>query len=86
MRVFVLTRFEKSFGITGLYVALVISSVLFGLSHLYQRMGTAITTGISGFVFGIIFIHRRSATEIITVHAFSDVLSILAAYQLAGHG
>ena len=86
MRVFVLTRFQKAFGSTGLYFALVSSSFIFGLGHLYQGIGSAITTGISGLILGIIFIRRRSAIELIITHAVSDVLSILAAYQLAGHG
>jgi membrane protease YdiL (CAAX protease family) len=85
LRIFVLTRFEKAFRGPGLYLALICSSVVFGFGHLYQGPGTAISTGVSGLVMGIIFIRRRSALEVITVHAFSDVLAILAAYQLAGH-
>ena len=83
MRIFMLTRFEKRFGQYGLYFALAFSSLVFGLGHLYQSTGTAISTGISGLVFGVLYIKRRSAIEVITIHAFSDVLAILGAYQLA---
>lgn len=83
MRIFVLTRFEKRFKQYGLYIALIISSLVFGIGHLYQGVGTAISTGISGLVLGIIYIRRRSAVEVITIHAFSDVLAILGAFRLA---
>lgn len=82
MRIFVLTRFENRFGQVGLYIALTVSSLLFGMGHLYQGTGTAITTSLSGLVMGIIYIRRRKALEVITIHAFSDVLSILAAFYL----
>jgi membrane protease YdiL (CAAX protease family) len=82
-RIFVLTRFEKAFQRPGLYVALIFSSVIFGIGHLYQGTGAAISTGIYGVVIGLIFIRRRSALEVITAHAFSDVLAILAATLLA---
>jgi uncharacterized protein len=83
MRIFTLTRFQKRFGQAGLYFALVISSFIFGAGHLYQGIGPAISTGISGLILGSIYIRRNSAIEIITIHAFSDVLSVLMAYQLA---
>lgn len=86
MRIFVLTRFEKVWGKTGLYIALLFSSVVFGLGHLYQGTSGAISTGIYGLVIGLIYIRRRSAIEVMTAHAFSDVLGIVGAYLLAGHG
>ncbi len=85
VRIFMLTRFQKKFGHAGLYFALVFSSFLFGAGHLYQGIGSAISTGISGLILGYLFIRRNSAIEIITIHAFSDVLAILAAFQLASH-
>ncbi len=83
MRIFMLTRFQKKFGQLGLYIALACSSLVFGLGHLYQGTGTAISTGISGLVFGVFYIKRKSAIEVITIHAFSDVLAILGAYLLS---
>lgn len=85
VRMFILTRFENTFGKVGLYGALVVSSVIFGVGHLYQGTGTAIGTAFSGLTLGLIYIKRRSAFELITIHAISDILAILAAYGLAGH-
>ena len=85
VRIFVLTRFQKKFQQYGLYFALICSSFLFGFGHLYQGAGAAISTGISGLLLGIIYIRRRSALEVIAMHAFNDVFAILAAYQLMSH-
>ena len=85
MRIFTLTRFQRLFGQPGLYFALLFSSFIFGLGHLYQGTGTAISTGISGLVMGTVYIRRGSAWEVIIMHAFSDVLAILAAFQLTMH-
>ncbi len=84
VRIFILTRFQKKFHQCGLYFALICSSVVFGVGHLYQGTGSAISTGISGLILGIVYIKRRSALEVITLHAFTDVFGILAAYQLNG--
>ena len=85
VRIFMLTRFQKRFGQAGLYFALFCSSFLFGAGHLYQGIGSAISTGVAGLILGCLFIRRNSAIEVITMHAFSDVLAILAAYKLASH-
>jgi membrane protease YdiL (CAAX protease family) len=85
MRIFILTRFEKRFNKAGLYFALVCSSIIFGMGHLYQGTGSAISTGIYGLILGGVYIKRRSAIELITIHAFSDILAIFMAYQLASH-
>ena len=60
--------------------------MVFGIGHLYQGVGTAISVGLSGLVLGAIYIKRRSAIEVITIHAFSDILAILGAYKLASSG
>jgi membrane protease YdiL (CAAX protease family) len=83
VRIFILTRFQKKFHCYGLYFALICSSLLFGIGHIYQGAGAAISTGISGLTLGIIYIIRKSALEVIAIHAFTDVFAILAAYQLA---
>jgi membrane protease YdiL (CAAX protease family) len=82
-RIFVLTRFEKWLGRPGLVLAVVISSVVFGLGHLYQGVGTAIGTGISGVVLSLVYLRKRSAIEAITAHAFSDILAVVAATFLS---
>lgn len=82
-RIFVLTRFEKRFGRPGLVFALVASSAMFGWGHLYQGVGTAIGTGLSGMTLGLLYLRRRSALEPMAVHACADVLAVLAATLLA---
>jgi membrane protease YdiL (CAAX protease family) len=82
-RIFILTRFEKWLGRPGLILAAVLSSAMFGYGHLYQGLGSAISTGVSGLVFVLVYLRRRSALEPITAHAFSDVLAMAAATMLA---
>ncbi len=82
-RIFVLTRFEKWLGRPGLIIGVVLTSAMFGFGHLYQGLGTAISTAVSGLVFALVYLHRRSALEPVTAHAFSDVLAMLAATVLA---
>ena len=82
-RIFVLTRFEKWLGRPGLVLGAALSSAMFGFGHLYQGLGTAISTAVSGFVFALVYLRRRSALEPIVAHAFSDVLAMLAATMLA---
>ena len=82
-RIFVLTRFEKWLGHPGLILGIVLSSAMFGFGHLYQGLGSAISTAVSGLVFSLAYLRRRSALEPITAHAFSDVLAMLGATMLA---
>jgi uncharacterized protein len=84
-RIFVLTRFEEWLGRRGLVLAVVLSSAMFGYGHLYQGVGTALSTMVSGVVFAFVYLRRRSALEPITAHAFSDVLAVFAATLLARH-
>jgi membrane protease YdiL (CAAX protease family) len=82
-RIFVLTRFEAWLGRRGLVLGVVLSSAMFGYGHLYQGVGTALGTAVSGVVFSLVYLRRRSALEPIAAHAFSDVLAILGATMLA---
>lgn len=82
-RIFVLTRFEKWLGKPGLILGVVLSSVIFGMGHLYQGLGAAISVAVSGVVFALVYLRRRSALEPITAHAFSDVIAMVAATVLA---
>jgi len=82
-RIFIVTRFEKWLGRPGLILGIVLSSAMFGFGHLYQGLGSAIGTAISGAVFSLVYLRRRSALEPITAHAFSDVLAMLGATLLA---
>jgi membrane protease YdiL (CAAX protease family) len=81
-RIFIVTRFERWLGRRGLVLGVALSSVAFGVGHLYQGLGSAISTTVSGAVFSLVYLRRRSAIEPITAHAFSDVLAMLAATML----
>ncbi|MGI8432240.1 MAG: CPBP family intramembrane glutamic endopeptidase [Chthoniobacterales bacterium] len=78
-RIFVLTRFEKWLGRPGLILGVIMSSVMFGFGHLYQGLGIAIGTAISGVTFSLVYLRRRNAIEVMAAHALSDVLAMLAA-------
>lgn len=82
-RIFVITRFEKWLGRPGLVLGVALSSAIFGFGHLYQGLGTALSTAVSGLVFCLVYLRRRSALEPIAAHAFSDVLAMLGATLLA---
>jgi CAAX protease family protein len=82
-RIFIVTRFEKWLGRPGLLLGIALSSTMFGFGHLYQGVGSAIATAVSGMVFSLVYLRRRSALEPITAHAFSDVLAMLGATLLA---
>jgi len=82
-RIFIFTRFEKWLGRPGLVLGIVLSSVMFGLGHLYQGLGIAISTAVSGVLLALVYLRRRSALEAITAHAFSDVLAMLGATMQA---
>jgi membrane protease YdiL (CAAX protease family) len=82
-RIFVLTRFEKWLGRRGLILGVALSSAMFGVAHLYQGLGSAISAAVSGLVFALVYLRRRSALEPIVAHALSDVLAIVAATLLA---
>lgn len=83
-RIFIITRFEHWLGRKGLWLGIVVSSVTFGLGHLYQGIGAAITTAVSAFVFALLYLRKRSALEPIAAHAGSDVLAMVAATLLGG--
>ena len=86
-RIFVLTRFEQWWGRRGLVLGVILSSVMFGLGHLYQGPGVALGTAVSGAVLALLYLRRRSALEPIAAHAISDVFAVLAAtFLVHPHG
>lgn len=82
-RIFVFTRFEQWLGRPGLVLGVILSSVMFGVGHLYQGVGAAVSTAVSGVVFALVFLRRRSALEAMTAHAFSDVLAMVGGAMMA---
>jgi membrane protease YdiL (CAAX protease family) len=84
-RAFILTRFVQWQGRPGLVLAIILSSAMFGLGHLYQGPGVAISTAVSGLVFTLVFLRRRSALEAISAHAFTDILGMVGGAMMAHH-
>ena len=62
-----------------LTVALVVSSVIFGIGHLYQGIAGAVQTVVIGFLLGALFVMTGSLLLPIAVHAVMDlrVLTLL---------
>ena len=81
-RAFVLTRFKKWRGNSTLYFSLGISSILFGLNHLYQGTNMAISAGISGLLFGLVFLRRGSLLEAICCHSLYDIIGVTISYGM----
>ena len=81
-RVFGLTRFEKIFGRPGFVVAAVVGSIVFGISHLYQGVDSAIGTGIQAVLFILIYLRRRRPLEAVAAHAVYDIIGITLAYLI----
>ncbi len=79
-RVFGLTRFEKAFGRSGLVIAAALGSIVFGISHLYQGVDSAIGTGIQALLFILIYLRKRRTLEAVTAHAVYDIIGITLAY------
>jgi membrane protease YdiL (CAAX protease family) len=81
-RAFVLTRFDRLFGRSGLIVALVSDSAVFGLGHLYQGRASALSTAVTGALLGLVFLWRRRVIDAMAVHTLFDLMGIAAAYAL----
>jgi len=60
-----------------LMLALVVSSIVFGVAHLYQGIRGVIETAVMGFLFGMIFLLTGSLLVPIVVHAVIDLRLLL---------
>lgn len=83
-RIFILTRFERLFGRSGLLVALILSSVVFGTGHLYQGVGGMIEATVRGLLRALVYLRRRSALEVVSSHAVYDVISMILGFFIYG--
>jgi membrane protease YdiL (CAAX protease family) len=81
-RIFVLTRFQKLWGKSGLISALVVGSALFGIGHLYQGVGSMITVAIVGFLYALVYLRKKSALEVVAAHAVDDIISVTLGFIL----
>ena len=60
--------------------ALVASSALFGLAHLYQGAAGVLTIGVIGVVFGLAFLWVRNLWPLVVAHGLMHVISFTALY------
>jgi membrane protease YdiL (CAAX protease family) len=56
--------------------ALVASSVIFGIGHLYQGVAGAVQTAVAGFLFGCLFLITGSLLVPMVVHAVVDLRAL----------
>lgn len=79
-RAFILTRFEKLLGKSGLYLAILLSTLFFGLGHLYQGVAAAVGIALTGSFYAVVYLRKRSLLEAMVAHAFYDSVGIVLAY------
>lgn len=82
-RIFILTRFEKWLKTPGLILSLVVSTIVFGMGHLYQGPNSAISAGASGLLFAMVYLRKRMAWEAVSAHAFYDVIGVVVGWMVA---
>jgi len=76
-RLFIITRFERCFGMSGIVIALVMESLLQGAGHTYQGPERAFIYIFIGLAFGLVYLRKRSAAEAMACHAVYDVFGLL---------
>jgi membrane protease YdiL (CAAX protease family) len=82
-RGYILKRLSVIFGDTNnaWWLAILISSIIFGLAHFYQGVTGVLTTGLIGFIFGIIFFkNKQNLTVAMFTHGFYDMIGITLIY------
>ncbi len=82
-RGFIVTRLSQLFGSkhASLIVAVIFSSVIFGVGHYYKGAAGMIDSGISGLTFGFLYIlSGRNLWLSIFAHGFTDTFGLLYFY------
>ena len=82
-RGYLMNRFAFLFGEnrTGWVLALIVTSVLFGLVHLYQGPSGMISTGFSGLVFGLAYLaNGRNLWAPTVAHGIYDTIGFVLIY------
>ena len=64
----------------GLVGAIVLSSVLFGLNHIYQGWAGVLKTGVMGLIFALVFWATGSLVAAIILHILVDVFAGFQSY------
>lgn len=66
---------------SALWMAVIFSSILFGIAHRYQGLSGMISTGTVGFIMGAIFINSKNRLWLtILTHGVYDVIGITLIY------
>ena len=65
-----------------LWVAVVVSSVLFGIGHIYQSLDGVVKTAVIGLVLGLLYVATGSLLFPILVHIVLDGLQMVTVRQL----
>lgn len=68
--------------ITGMIGAILISSAIFGIGHIYQGWGGVLNTGIVGLVFAIFYVYSESLWWLMAAHALVDIYGGVLSYRL----
>ncbi len=79
----IVTRMAQLFGSTqtSLIVAVILSSIVFGIGHYYKGPAGMIDSGISGLTFGFVYIlSGRNLWLSIFAHGFTDTFGLLYFY------
>jgi CAAX protease family protein len=68
--------------VTGVVGAVVISSLIFGIGHIYQGRYGVLNTGLVGLVFAIVYLLSQSLWWLMAAHAVVDIYGGALAYRL----
>jgi membrane protease YdiL (CAAX protease family) len=83
-RGYLITRLKLIIGDSplSLFIILLLTSVSFGIAHLYQGWSGVISTGCFAFIFGVIFIQSKYNLWLpIFTHAFANVVGLGLIYS-----
>ena len=87
-RGFLITRIRTVFSneTLGNVVAILITSIVFGLAHMYQDWSGVIATGLVSVILGIVFIRSKEILWYsILIHGFNNTVGITILYLDAEH-
>ena len=70
----------------SVWIGLALSSLFFGLAHVYQGRSAIVSTGVLGVVFGVIYIASRTLLPSQIVHTFLDITNGLAFARIPQRG
>ncbi len=75
-RSFLVSYFHSAPFFLGVFVALLASSLLFGINHGYQGPAGILTTGLAGLLFGLIYFTTGSLVFAMVLHALTDLRAL----------